>query len=330
MSVKQWIRWLAPIAILVVLAIFFRDQLPFLGQAQVALRDVSWLPLLAAFGVSVLAMSAMAGVMQLLLNVEGRIANPAKTNAVVYASNAWSTTIPGGPAIATWFTYRVNRSWGASPGLCGWFIVVSGALATVWMGIIALAAVVFLGADISVPSLAASLAAALAAMAALFWAMGHPQALKGKFKGRFDETIDQIADIHISRQKFAAAALLSLCNQILDVAAMYFSVWAVLGAAPGTHADLNQTTVMGIALAYLMTKVAGTAQITPGGVGTVEPVAVGMLVAAGMTLVDATAATVIYRLVSFVIITVIGWVIYAAVYAGRGYMVGKGSERGLS
>ncbi|WP_284522596.1 flippase-like domain-containing protein [Corynebacterium aquatimens] len=79
---------------------------------------------------------------------------------------------------------------------------------------------------------------------------------------------------------------------------------------------------MGVALAYIMTKLAGAAQFTPGGLGTVEPVAAGMLVAGGMTLVDATAATVIYRTISFAFITLVGWVIYAAVYAGRGYLVG--------
>ena len=95
---------------------------------------------------------------------------------------------------------------------------------------------------------------------------------------------------------------------------MILAVWAATGAPPGN--------LVGICLAYIMTKLAGVAQITPGGVGTVEPVAVGMLVASGMPLASATAATVLYRAVSFLLISAIGWVIYAAVYAGRGYLVG--------
>lgn len=326
MSAKQWVRWLAPVALIVALLVFFRDQLPFLGEARAALRSVTWPPLAAATLTAVAAMSAMAGVMQILLNVEGRIASPAGTNALVYAANAWSTTIPGGPAFATWFAFRVNRSWGASVGLSGWFVVVSGALSAVWMVVIGLGAVVLLGADLSVASLAASLAAAVLTMAALFWATRHPEPLKRWFPGRFADVIDQIAAIRVSAAEFCAAAALSLLNQLLDVATMFFSVWAVLGSAPGLRAGLNETTIMGVALAYIMTKLAGSAQVTPGGLGTVEPVAVGMLVAGGMTLVDATAATAIYRAVSFAMITAIGWVVFAAVYAGRGFMIGKAPE----
>ena len=72
-----------------------------------------------------------------------------------------------------------------------------------------------------------------------------------------------------------------------------------------------------------MTKLAGAAQITPGGIGTVEPVATASLVAAGLTLVDATAATLIYRIVSFALITVIGWAVYLIAYAGKGFMLGR-------
>ena len=73
----------------------------------------------------------------------------------------------------------------------------------------------------------------------------------------------------------------------------------------------------GICLAFIMTKLAGSAQVTPGGLGTVEPVAVGMLVAAGLPLADATAVTVVYRAISFALITAIGWVVYGSIYAGR-------------
>ena len=66
-----------------------------------------------------------------------------------------------------------------------------------------------------------------------------------------------------------------------------------------------------------MTKLAGSAQVTPGGLGTVEPVAVGMLVAGGLSLADATAATVIYRAISFALVTAIGWIVYSAFYLGR-------------
>ena len=120
-------------------------------------------------------------VMQLLQNTGARIANPANTNAIVYASNAWSTTVPGGPTISAWLTFRVHRSWGASVGLCGWFFVISGALSTVWMGVIGLVAVLFLGADLSVRTLLASLAITYHHRCSV---LGHPQPGRAEALGR--------------------------------------------------------------------------------------------------------------------------------------------------
>ena len=321
-SAKQWLRWLAPVALIAILLVVFRDELPFLGQAWETLADAEPLRVLAAVFTANLALAAMSGVMQLLLNTGARIANPANTNAIVYASNAWSTTVPGGPAISAWLTFRVHRSWGASVGLCGWFFVISGALSTVWMGVIGLVAVLFLGADLSVRTLLASFAIAAATIAAVFWATRNPAVLKrwvgflpDKVRARIETVVDQVAAIRMGAGEFTAAATLSLLNRLFDLCTMLLAVYAVGGQ--------SGISVMGVALAYIVTKLAGAAQITPGGVGTVEPVLAGMLVAGGLSLADATAATVIYRAISFALITLIGWIIYALVYAGRGFMLGR-------
>ncbi|MDN8606258.1 YbhN family protein [Corynebacterium ureicelerivorans] len=322
-SWRQWLRWLAPAALAVVVLVVLRDQMPFFGEAWRAVRAAAPLPLAGAVATALLALVAMAGVMQILLNVEGRIADPLGTNGIVIASNAWSTTVPGGPALSAWLTFRVHRAWGASTGLCGWFFVVSGALSTVWLVLIGIVAVVLLGADLSVASLLASLAAAALTIAAVFWATTHPAALKrwvrflpARVHERAVAMIDQVAAIRISAPAFTGAAALSLANRLLDLATMVCSVWAV---------SSSSIAVSGVCLAFIMTKLAGSAQVTPGGLGTVEPVAVGMLVAAGLPLADATAVTVVYRAISFALITTIGWVVYTAVYAGRGFMVGRPS-----
>lgn len=315
MNARTWLRWIAPVALAVVVLVVLRDQMPFFGEAWRAVRAAAPLPLAGAVATALLALVAMAGVMQILLNVEGRIAGPLGTNAIVIASNAWSTTVPGGPALSAWLTYRVHRSWGASTGLCGWFFVVSGALSTVWLVLIGIAAVVLLGADLSVVSLLASLAAAALTIAAVFWATTHPAVLKRwvrflptRVHERAVAVIDQVAAIRISATAFSGAAALSLANRLLDLATMVCSVWAV---------SSSSIALSGICLAFIMTKLAGSAQFTPGGLGTVEPVAVGMLVAAGLPLADATAVTVVYRAISFALITAIGWVVYGSIYAGR-------------
>lgn len=326
----KWLRWTAPVVILIVGLVLFRDRLPFLGEAWTTLRRVHTLPLVGAVATAFGAIAAMAAVMLVLLNIEGRIADLRGCMNITLASNAWSTTVPGGPALSAWLTFRVHQSWGASTGLCAWFFVVSGALSTVWMALIGISAVVFMGAKLSVWALAGSLAGTAAVVGGLYWATRNPTVLKGwlsflpdRVATKASGVVDQVAAIQMSRRRFTAAAVFSLLNQVLDLAVLYFCAWSVLGTAPGFEPGLNQTSAMGITLAFIMTKLAGAAQITPGGVGTVEAILAGSLVTVGLTLVDATAVTVLYRLISFVLITAIGWVIHVAMYAGRGYMLGK-------
>lgn len=329
-NARAWIRWLAPVVVLVIIGVVFRDQLPFLGEAFTALRRAAPAPVAAAVMCAVLAILAMAAVMRILLTEDGVRVNLANATAITLASNAWSTTVPGGPALSAWLTFRVHRSWGASVGLCAWFFVISGALSTVWMVVIGIAAVIFLGARLSVWALIGSLAVALAAIVGLFWAIYNPQVLRRwvrylpeRVRGKVVDVVEQLASIRMSLGAFLAAAVFSLLNQLIDVATLYFSVSAVTGALPGLSAGLDETTIQGVALAFIMTKLAGAAQVTPGGIGTVEPVATASLVASGLTLVDATAATLVYRIISFALITAVGWVVYMVAYAGKGFMLGR-------
>lgn len=326
----KWLRWTAPVVILIVGLVLFRDRLPFLGEAWTTLRRADLLPLVGAVATAFGAIAAMAAVMLVLLNIEGRIATLRNCINITLASNAWSTTVPGGPALSAWLTFRVHQSWGASTGLCAWFFVVSGALSTVWMALIGISAVVFMGARLSVWALAGSLLGTAAVVGALYWATRNPAVLKRwlrflpeRVATKASGVVDQVAAIQMSRRRFTAAAAFSLLNQVLDLTVLYFCAWSVLGAAPGFNPGLNETSAMGITLAFIMTKLAGAAQVTPGGVGTVEAILAGSLVTVGLTLVDATAVTVLYRLISFALITAIGWVVHTAEYAGRGYMLGK-------
>ena len=332
-NARAWIRWLAPLVVLALVAVAFRDQLPFLGEAFAALREASPAPVAAAVLCATLSILAMAVVMRILLTSDGVRVNMGNASAITLASNAWSTTVPGGPAISAWLTFKVHRSWGASVGLCGWFFVISGAMSTVWLVVIGIAAVIFLGARLSVWALIGSLIVALAAITGLFWAIYNPHILRRwvrylpqKVRDKVADFVDQLAAIRMTPGAFLAAATFSLLNRFIDATTLYFSTAAVTGTLPGLTAGLNETTVQGVALAFIMTKLAGSAQVTPGGIGTVEPVATASLVASGLTLVDATAATLIYRIISFALITAIGWVIYLFAYAGKGFMIGRAEQ----
>ncbi|AGS35859.1 hypothetical protein B841_11935 [Corynebacterium maris DSM 45190] len=337
LAANRWFQWSASLAILVIVLLAFRDQLPFIGQAVAELRDTAPGPLVLAALSALLSILAMAEVMRLLLRA-GSVRVPLyETNALTLASNAWSTSLPGGPAFSAVLTFQVQRRWGASILLCGWFFIMSSAISTMWLVLIGAAAVLFLGAQVSVWSLGVSFLLMLAAGAGVYWIMKNPATLERWIRSllprlngllRRDrqagvngavEQIRQLDSVHFSGGSFAVVSIYSLANRLFDAATLWLAVWAVSGHLPGLTAGENQTTVMGVALAYITAKLAGSAQVTPGGLGTVEAAIIATLVATGMTAVDATAAALVYRVISFALITVIGWIVYVVHYARDGF-----------
>lgn len=334
-AANRWVRWLGPLVVLVILIVAFRDQLPFLGDGVRRLRDAEPTGVLLAATATFLSLFAMAEVMRLLLGAGHVRVTSAGATGLTLASNAWSTSLPGGPAFSAVFTYHVQRSWGASRLLCGWFLVLSSAVSTMWLVLIGVGGVFFLGARVSVWSLLITLAAMTALSWAVYWAANHPARLErwirklmptlNRIRRRprdagVDSIVHQIHQfdtVQLSRVRFLTVAGWSLLNRLFDAFTLYACVWAVTGTAPGLESAPDQTTLMGVMLAYTTAKLAGSTQVTPGGLGTVEAVIIATLVAVGMTAVDATGAALVYRLISFALATVVGWVIYFLAYAGR-------------
>ncbi|HHU67361.1 flippase-like domain-containing protein, partial [Corynebacterium sp.] len=202
---------------------------------------------------------------------------------------------------------------------------------TMWLVVIGIAGVFFLGADVNVWSLLLTLLVMTGLSWALWWAANHPATLErwarallprvNRVLRRAPESglegavaqIHQLESVQLSRGRFSLVAGWSLLNRAFDALTLFLCVWAVTGAVPAAAAVL---------LAYTTAKIAGSAQVTPGGLGTVEVAIIGTLVAAGMTAVDATGAALVYRLVSFALITAVGWVIYFLYYARRGVRAG--------
>jgi uncharacterized protein (TIRG00374 family) len=320
----RWVRWLAPLVVLIVLGLAFRDQMPFIGDGVRRLRDASPWGVFAAVLAATASIVAMAEVMRLLLDAGGTRVPLRHTTAITLASNSWSTSLPGGPAFSAVLTYQVQRSWGASRLLCGWFFVLSSAVSTMWLVVIGIAGVFFLGADVNVWSLLLTLLVMTGLSWALWWAANHPASLERWARRLLRRTpearveaavrqIHQLESVRLSRGRFALVAGWSLLNRAFDVLTLFLCVWAVTGSAPA---------VAGVLLAYTTAKIAGSAQVTPGGLGTVEAAIIATLVAAGMTAVDATGAALVYRLVSFALITAVGWVIYFLYYARPGVRAG--------
>jgi len=326
--VKNWLRLIASLIVLLILIYVFRDELDFLreGFSRLSHSDPAAVALVVI--ASIVAVLAMGEVMRLLIRAGGVHVPASETAALTLAANAWSTTLPAGPAFSAILTFYVQRTWGASVMLCGWFFVLSSAISTMWLVLIGLGGVLFLNADMALWSLIGTLVLMLALSGGLFWLTNHPDTIirwlnrqklvKGSKREAIVDQVKNLEEVHLTRRQFAWVSFYSLANRLIDMVSLWGCVWAVTGHLPALHAGEDTTTMAGVALAYLTAKLAGSAQVTPAGLGTVEAAIIATLVATGMTAVDATGAAIIYRLISFALITIIGWVIYFWHYARKG------------
>lgn len=325
---KKWITWGISLGVLAALGWFFRGELDFIAEGLRQLRHAEPIPVFLVAVFAFAAIAAMSEVMRLLIRA-GKVEVPLReTYAITLASNAWSTTLPAGPAFSALLTFQVQRRWGASVALCGYFFFLSGVMSSMWLALIGVAGVFFLQASMSLTSLLGTVALMAAATGAIFWVTAHPDTIQrwlrrlqrrpGGLVSRIIDEVDKLRFVHLTRPAFAAVAGASLTHRLCDLLALWSCVWAVSGAMPWLEAAPNSTTLAGVALAYLAAKLAGSAQVTPGGVGTVEAALIAPLVATGMTAADATSAAIIYRLISFALVTIIGWVIYVWHYARHG------------
>lgn len=334
---NPWVKWLAPLVILGLLLVLFRDQLHFIGEGFAILRDANPAGVLIALVVAFLSFYAMAEVMHLLMRAGETYISRVDTTALTFASNAWSASFPGGQAFSAILTFQVQRKWGASVILCSWFFVLSSALSTMWLVILGFVGVFFLGADISLWSLGISLAAMLVLSWLVYWAAQHPRRMRSWVRSLLPRInrlirrepqagvravtrhIDQMDTVSLSLGQFGVISLWSLLNRLLDIATLWACVWAVTGSVPVLAPEPDNTTIVGVLLAYVTAKIAGSVQATPGGLGPVEAALLTTLVATGMTVVDATGAVIIYRLITFALMTVLGWLVYFLYFVRRGF-----------
>ncbi|WP_353743562.1 YbhN family protein, partial [Corynebacterium sp. S5S1] len=266
------------------------------------LRHAQPWPIVVVFITFAFSLLAMAEVMRKLFVAGGVPVSFKECNNIVFASNAWSTTLPGGPAFAAILTYKVQRAWGASVVLCGWFFVLSSAISTLWVVLIGFTGVFFWG-----------------------WASCNTRTvgrwiknLPWKKTDKLVKHVNKLDQVSLNLGQFSWVTLMAFFNRAFDAVALWACAWAVTGNMPSFWPADDHTTIMGISVAFITAKLAGSAQITPAGVGTVEIAIITALVATGMTAVDATGTVLVYRLITFVFYSAIGWVIYFAYYARKG------------
>lgn len=304
------------------------------GWEELKAADNRWL-LLAVVTV-LLSMFAQAEVMVVLLRSAGIKVRRLSANVLGLVANAWSASLPGGPAISVAMIFREQLKWGATPVIASWYMVFSGLLSGAGMALLGIGSVFFLGLKKVDPlTLAVSLVVLVVLASLTNWAARNPKKvedwliarLRGfnrwrkKPEDRHVEQLagfsEQLATVELPLPKLALAINWSLLNWILEIICLLACTYAVGAKAP----------IAGVVLSFISAKLVGQAQITPGGLGPVDIVLTSTLVAvAGLTSGQAFAAVIVFRMFSFVGLVGLGWIIFLVAKLPNPRELAPGSE----
>lgn len=321
-----WVRWVllgVALIVLTVEAALVWDQLAKAWMSLVT-ANVWWV--LAAIAAAMLSMHSFAQIQRTLLRSAGVIVHQWRSEAAFYAGNALSTTMPGGPVLSATFVYRQQRSWGASPVVASWQLVMSGALQIVGLALLGLGGAFLLGAKNNPFSLLFTLGGFVALLLLAQAVATRPELIDGigvKVLGwvnsargkpadtglrKWRETLTQLESVSLNRRELSVAFSWSFFNWVMDVACLAFAAYAAGG----------KPSLAGLTVAYAAARAVGSIPLMPGGLLVVEAVLVPGLVSSGMTLPDAISAMLIYRLVSWIFISAIGWVVFFFMFRTEG------------
>ncbi|BBZ78995.1 membrane protein [Mycolicibacterium anyangense] len=321
-----WVRWAVLGLALIVLAVEASLVWDQLAKAWMSLLSANWWWVLAAVAAAVLSMHSFAQIQRTLLRSAGVIVHQWRSEAAFYAGNALSTTMPGGPVLSATFVYRQQRSWGASPVVASWQLVMSGALQVVGLALLGLGGAFLLGAKNNPFSLLFTLGGFVALLLLAQAVATRPELIDGigvRVLGwvnsvrakppetglrKWRETLAQLESVSLNRRELGVAFSWSLFNWVADVACLAFAAYAA-GGTPS---------LAGLTVAYAAARAVGSIPLMPGGLLVVEAVLVPGLVSSGMTLPDAISAMLIYRLVSWIFISAIGWVVFFFMFRTEG------------
>lgn len=311
----------AALALILIVAIGFiaREHLHFIGDGWRELEHANnkWISL--AVLALALSMVAQAEVMVILMRSAGVKVKRLSANMLGLAANAWSATFPGGPALSAAMIFREQMKWGATPVIASWYMVLSGVLASGGMAILAIGSIFFLGLTVKPLTLALSVVGVIALAIATNWVATHPRQVENwllsqvrrfnrwqrKPEDRFTEAIlglgQQLSAVKLPLPRLSAAIVASLLNWIFEILCLMACIFAI-GAEPP---------VAGVILSFLTAKLAGQAQVTPGGLGPVDLALTSTLVGFGaMTSVQAFASVIVFRMLSFIGLALVGWIVF--------------------
>lgn len=321
-----WVRWAVLAAAVIVLAVEASLVWDQLAKAWTDLLSANLWWVLAAVVAAMASMHSFAQIQRTLLRSAGVTVRQWRSEAVFYAGNALSTTLPGGPVLSATFVYRQQRQWGASPVVASWQLVMSGALQVVGLALLGLGGAFLLGAKDNPFSLLFTLGGFVALLLLAQAVATRPELIEGigvkvlrwvnSARGKptdtglrkWRETLTQLESVSLSRRELGEAFGWSLFNWVADVACLAFAAYAAGG----------NPSLAGLTVAYAAARAVGSIPLMPGGLLVVEAVLVPGLVSSGMALPAAISAMLIYRMVSWIFISAIGWVVFFFMFRTEG------------
>lgn len=313
-----WLRWVViavAVAVLTVETVLVWDQLTKAWRHLIA---ANWWWVFAAVVAALASMHSFAQIQRTLLKSAGVPVKQWRSEAAFYAANSLSTTMPGGPVLATTFLYRQQRIWGASPVVASWQLVMSGVLQGVGLALLGLGGAMLLGASKNPLSLLFTLGGFITLLLLAQAVAGRPELIDGigvkvltwfnQVRGKpldtglakWRELLCQLEAVSLGRRDLTVAFSWSLFNWVADVACLAFACYAAGG----------QPSLAGVTVAYAAARAVGTIPLMPGGLLVVEAVLVPGLVSSGMSLAGAISAMLVYRLISWIFLALIGWVVF--------------------
>lgn len=314
-----WGRLAIVLVALAAVALFSHANSDYLSRGWALARDANAPFVCLAIFTAVLSMVAQAELMVVLLRGAGVPVNHARSLHLGFVANSWSASLPGGPAVSAAMIFREQMRWGATAVVASWYLVMSGLLAAAGLALLGLGSVYFIGAKIQPLTLVISLLFLVLVAWAFKWVAQHPDrvcswaaavlhrvnrmmgANPARGAQRLRDVARQLQAVDVGVPTLGGGMAWALANWVLEIACLWASLRAV-GAEPA---------IAGVTLSFLMAKLVGQAQVTPGGLGPVDVTLTSTLVPfAEIPASEALAAVILFRMISFVLITIMGWILF--------------------
>ncbi|MDA3625146.1 lysylphosphatidylglycerol synthase transmembrane domain-containing protein [Saccharopolyspora sp. WRP15-2] len=291
------------------------------GRLGGELAHLSWIWFGVAIALSVASLVAYGELHRRLL-LAGGVVLPVRTvQAINFAENALSTTLPAvGNAAGFAYAAVQLRKRGVDLALGTWSVVLCGVVATAVLALLGLAGAG--GTGVMSPLLAGLLAAGLLITSCACWVVlvrssALHRCLRGcarlvrAMPGRTTSWAkdpdavarrlsDRIAMLRPSGRQWAAIVSFAALSWIVDYLSLCASV-AALG-----HPVPWSTLVAG----YLAVQGAIALQVFPGGAGLAEAGLLGVLLASGTPIAPALATVLVYRSINWLLLAALGWGVY--------------------